>query len=74
MEQALRSLAPRTFEALIDAAKTAFESLSPEDCLGLVSRDMVATATALTAWSIAEAYKRFVMPSVAPSASPFRVI
>ena len=34
IKQALRSLAPRTFEALLAAAKTAFESLSPEDCLG----------------------------------------
>ena len=42
--------------------------------LGLSPQDMVATATALTAWSIAEAYKRFVVPSVALSASPFRVI
>lgn len=41
--------------------------------LGLAPSDMVATATALSAWSIAEAYRRFVFPSVA-SNSVFRVV
>ena len=42
--------------------------------LGLRAQDMVATATALTAWSIAEAYRRFVFASVVPSDWDFRVI
>ena len=47
---------------------------SEASALRMSSQDTVATATALTAWSVAEAYRRFVFPSVAPSASPFRVI
>lgn len=43
IKQALRSLAPRTFEALIDASKSAFESLSPEDCLGFFQNAHYAT-------------------------------
>ncbi len=47
--------------------------VSQGTALGLSPADMVATATALTAWSIAEAYRRFVLPGLA-AVSPVRII
>ena len=43
IKQWLRSLSPRTLEELFSASKTAFNAISPADCLGFFSNAKYAT-------------------------------